>query len=340
MQESKMAILIRCSKCRNFFGHKNKACTSCGNIDRIKIYYVDFGNKRISAGTSFEMAKRTEEKLKQEKYNSIIPEHMRSITFETYCKDYFIPHFLAKNTSKYSKTDVTVTTNHFISCFGSTDISKVTPLQVEQAINAKTELAPATRNKYVAHIKRMFNYAIELGIITSSPVKIKKAKLDNKRLRFLSEEEETRLFAEIDKSTNKLLKAIVMIAIYTGMRKGEIQSLKPTDIVNGKIYLKGAVTKSKKGRYIPISEKIKSYLSGDFDYSIDVKKSFNNACKKANIHDFKFHDLRHTFASRLAQSGVDLYTVKELLGHSSIELTQRYSHLTPDNLINAIDKLK
>src|SRR3989338_4727881 len=71
----------------------------------------------------------------------------------------------------------------------------------------------------------------------------------------------------------------------------------------------------------------------------NIRKSFETALKAAKIHKFRFHDLRHTFASHLAMSGVDLTTIKELLGHKTIQMTQRYAHLSRDHKASAVQSL-
>jgi integrase len=79
--------------------------------------------------------------------------------------------------------------------------------------------------------------------------------------------------------------------------------------------------------------------NASFNYDHDIKRAFAVACRRAEVANFKFHDLRHTYASWLAQAGVDLYVIKELLGHSTIIMTQRYAHLAPSTKKTAVKLL-
>jgi integrase len=147
---------------------------------------------------------------------------------------------------------------------------------------------------------------------------------------------------------------IVIAALNTGMRKGEALGLtwEQVDLKHGFILLD--VTKSGERREIPINETLRDTLSGlprhitgsyvfwqgkDGRRYGDVKKSFRSAVRRAGIKDFRFHDLRHTFASQLVMAGADITTVKELLGHKSLAMTMRYAHLAPSHKVDALNIL-
>jgi len=137
------------------------------------------------------------------------------------------------------------------------------------------------------------------------------------------------------------------------MRKGEILGLKWSDIEIKRAIIHLHDTKNGEKREVPMNETVQKTIIGvlknpESQYVFcnkdskpygDVKKSFSTACDKAKIENFRFHDLRHTFASHLVMSGIDLNTVRELLGHKSIEMTLRYSHLSPDHKKRAVDVL-
>jgi integrase/DNA-directed RNA polymerase subunit RPC12/RpoP len=335
-------ILIRCSKCKKFYSEKqNSQCRYCGHKDKTnKAYYVRVSGHFEFAGNSLTLAREIELKRKTERRTGDIPEYKKEsiLTFSDYIKKYFLPHFEAKNRGKVPHFIF----NHFIRCFGDKPLSGIKTADIETAvISGSAGRTIATYKHYVANIKRIFNYALELDLIKSSPVKIKKKVNDNKRYRFLSIDEAERLLAACKKSATPYLHEMVFIALYTGMRLGEIQTLSADDVHDGAIYVQSIHAKSGKGRIIGLPSDVRIFFeTASFDYGHDIKKSFAAALRLAGITDFHFHDLRHTYASWLVQEGVDLYQVKKLLGHSTIELTQRYAHLAPGNLTNAVNRLK
>ena len=213
---------------------------------------------------------------------------------------------------------------------------------------------PATVNRIIAVLKHMFTKANQWEMVGDQTYKkvrqVKLLEANNRRLRFLSVEECQGLI----NACNLHLKPIVIMALNTGMRKGEILSLNwdNVDLRHGFILLD--VTKNGERREIPINGTLRATLEAlprrlDGGYVFydpktseryqDVKRSFTTACRKAGIRDFRFHDLRHTFASHLVMAGVDLTTVSRLLGHKSLAMTLRYSHLSPQHMTRAVDVL-
>jgi len=248
---------------------------------------------------------------------------------------------------------------HVIRFFGEdTPIDQLNNGKIEayKLWRKKQNVNPVTINKELRFISTLINKAVEFEWIPyhklyKKPILIKG--VDNKRLRYLTEDEEKRLLEAIK---SPLVKDIVILALNTGLRKGEILSLKWSNVkVEMKcIILEPHETKNKRRHVIPLNckawEVIERRLKEkreDCPYVFHregkkikcIRGAFENALKRANIKDFRFHDLRHTFASRLVQKGVDIYVVKDLLNHSDITMTQRYAHLRLDNLKEAIERL-
>jgi integrase len=223
--------------------------------------------------------------------------------------------------------------------------------QLKSARGERTkQIKPATVNRSLTCLKSIFNRAISWGKFSGeNPVaKVKFFKENNARLRYLEKDEIERLIA----NCSPKLKPIVIVALDTGMRKGEMLNLKWHDIDfrHSIIYLNK--TKNGERREVPMNGFVSKALIAvrknppseyifphHGDKPSDLRKSFFTACKKSGIVNFRFHDLRHTFASQLVMSGVDLNTVRELLGHKSLEMTLRYSHLSQDHKKRAVDVL-
>mgnify|MGYP000106101919 FL=1 len=238
--------------------------------------------------------------------------------------------------------------------FGHLYIRNIDTRKVErwQSTLLKTS-KPATANRKLACLKHMMTKAVDWNMASEDMLKqvrkVKFVKERNRRLRFLDVEECQRLI----RCCSPHLKPMVVTALNTGMRRGEILGLKweQVDLRFGFISLED--TKSGEGREIPINNALKSLFEGmphsiesvyvftgiDGDPYKEIKRSFNTALRRAEIHYATFHTLRHTFASHLVMKGVDLTTVKELLGHKSLTMTLRYSHLAPEHKMKAVKVL-
>ena len=228
--------------------------------------------------------------------------------------------------------------------FGDLYLHEMDQLKVEKF---KAELLDnlniSSINRIMACLHHMIGKAVEWKLATKETEKeIRNVKIESKketkRLRFLSLEE----CVELIDCCDEHLKPIVTIALHSGMRKSEILKLEwdQIDLKHGFILLDK--TKSDERREIPINSTLEEIFRSTENKSTyvfvnektgkpytDVKNSFHSALKRAGIHDFHFHDLRHTHASQLVMNGIDLPTIQSLLGHKDIKMTLRYAHLSP-----------
>lgn len=229
----------------------------------------------------------------------------------------------------------------------------------------------AAVNREISCLRHVFSKAIEWEMIEENPFKRGKLimKENDERKRFLTEGEAGKLVAACPKH----LKRIVVCALNTGMRKQEILTLRWNQVRNGFIYLQK--TKTNEPREIPINTEMSELfaqikkeqpvgtanvftfakgehkLKGDepvrarkdiaplADEIRSIKTAFKAALTRAGIEDFKFHDLRHTFASQLVIRGANLKQVQELLGHKHITMTMRYAHLAKGQKEAAVNLL-
>ncbi len=222
--------------------------------------------------------------------------------------------------------------------------------------------SPRTVQYVFATFRQVWNMARRDGLVVDdSPTKkVKVPKFDNKRQRFLTLNEEDNLLKALLKKS-PLVYDITLLSLRTGMRAGEILSLKwsHVDLHNGRILIMDA--KGDKSRTAFMTEDVKAMFEmmkptagdpGDYVFNLDGEKLseipwlFRKTIDELNLNEgiddqrqrVCFHTCRHTFASRLAESGIDLYTIKTLLGHSTISLTERYSHLGEGSMQNAVKK--
>jgi integrase len=246
-----------------------------------------------------------------------------------------------------------------------------------------------TVNRNLQRLHAVMSKAVEWKVLDTHPFAVKQLKADRTgRVRYLDEDEEERLRHALVSREDTLrserdsfnawrairhkpqlaarnaayvdhLRPIVLLALNTGMRRGELFHLKWTD-VNLKtrwLVVGGCTSKNRQTRRVPLNEEANAVLEtwrlqsqgdcantyvfpGRSDRPLTtVTKAWRGVRKLAALRDFHFHDLRHHFASRLVQSGVDLNTVRELLGHADLKMVLRYAHLTPNGLACAVEKV-
>jgi len=230
----------------------------------------------------------------------------------------------------------------------------------------------AATNREMSCLRHIFNKAIEWELIDASPFTRGQSlfiKENNQRLRYLSEEEITSLLdacavkvikfpnskKHIKQMTRKdehYLHDIVECAINSGMRKGEILGLKWSQIKGEFIYLRK--TKTARSRQVPINDDLAALfkrirkrqgLRSEYVFTFQgqrmqgLKDGFTAAVKRAQIEDFRFHDLRHTFASHFIMRGGSIKALQEILGHTTLTMTMKYAHLAQSHKKEAVNLL-
>jgi len=231
--------------------------------------------------------------------------------------------------------------------FEGFNVSDFTFRAVQEFVDERLEtVSPAMALKDVAYIKAIINKARREELTDFVP-NFPRIRPPKPRTRWITAEEEDRLTA----TAAKHLKPLIRLAVDTGGRRSELLGLDWQNVDLERRRITFVDTKNGEDRTIRLCERAYETLldlgpkkSGPvFTYGgkpiKGVKTAFGAACRKAGIKDFRFHDLRHTFASRLVQGGVPLYNVMHLTGHKSLSMVQRYAHLAPDFQEGAIQVL-
>jgi len=252
---------------------------------------------------------------------------------------------------------------HLINFFGDYKLSSITPSDIIDYQNKRLKdtinnhpIKPATVNRELACLRSLFNFAKQRNkFFGENPVsKVKFLEENNQMERILSYDEEERLL----NSCPSYIKPIVITALGTGMRKMEILSLKweNVDLTNNVIIIEATNSKTKKKKLVPISSKLKNELlkqklktgyqeyvfltskGANFKGPDSLRKVFHNVCKDAGIGKIRFHDLRHTFATRGIELTGNVVAVSKILGHRDLQTTMRYVH--PDkSLFETVERI-
>jgi len=234
---------------------------------------------------------------------------------------------------------------------GSRTLRSIQPADIEAYVTERAKkVAPATVNRELAFLKTVYSDAVSNGKAETNPVKrVKLFKENNARVRWLTEKEEKQLFEQLPGRYDLL----VRFAFNTGLRQSEQFGLlwENVDFDNGVV----TITQSKHGeaRKVLLNKEARKVLEllravcptpGKARvFPINAHNFYNRIFKpalaEAKIENFVWHDLRHTFGSRLAMEAVPILTIKELMGHKTLLMTLRYAHLAPSHLRDAVEKL-
>ena len=244
--------------------------------------------------------------------------------------------------------------NHVIPRFGKMRLDEIKQQDITKWLAEKRqEMAPASVAKLKTTLSKSFELARQWELFDGNPTKHAwSEKYNNARERYLTSDEANALKLACDCSPNRLLSAIVGLLITTGARKSELLKAKWSDIDLVKRTWTMNMTKNGRGRHIPLSQAAMDIIGKLPKYPdcpwllanertmlpfTDIKRSFMAARKLAGLDDICLHSLRHSYASALVGSGVDLYTVGKLLGHVNVASTARYAHLANDTLMAAAE---
>jgi len=297
------------------------------------------------------------------------------LTLEVFMRDFYAPW--VTDNRRVGTRSLGLLRNAFAD-FMDQPIADITLLKIEQwRVRYRREYGVKiiTLNRYSVMLKAALNWGVKRGIIEYNPItRLEKLREDDSTIivRYLSSEERKRLYAALDAREKRLrikcgslknsafadhLKPMVMTALHTGIRRGSLFGLLWSDInfEEGILTVRPPTEKNSKQIHVPMNPTLTKTLIAWKEQTggeglvfpspatgtvmDNCKKAWANILKEANIVNFRWHDMRHDFASQLVMKGVDLNTVRELLGHTDMKMTLRYAHLAPQIKRAAVEML-
>lgn len=322
---------------------------------RGKFWYVDFSyrGRRIIQSTKQRDKRIAELVLKDMEVKiakgELLGIHDQPKILFRDCAEQYLAYSKANKASQSYVRDLSIFKVHLIPSFGMRYLHELKPVMIEDYKAMRlTKAKPETVNRELACLSNLLNKAIQWGYLIDCPMKgVRYLKERPPRVKYLEANEALRLL----ENCSEHLKPIVLCALHTGMRKSEILNLKWQNIDFHNRIMHLEKTKNNRRRMIPMSGILSSELRklprrGEYVFCNKmgekfgkIHKSFRTACRRTGINDFRFHDLRHTFASHLTMSGCNIRTVQQLLGHVTIKTTMKYSHLSKEYLEEAVNLL-
>lgn len=279
----------------------------------------------------------------------------------------YYPHIESRKSKQKSPKRTKYIMEHYFEHLMNSRLSSITKGDIEKWMDSEIErdVKNSTINRNFSAIRSVMSFAVDKGLLVDHPFKgIKKLHvIDKGVIRYLNmhdTEEETRFYKELDTRTG-YFPILVRLLLNTGIRPKEAFTLEWTAVnFNLKqLTVYSAFSKTSKTRHIPLNKTIFTVLKNWKEENSGVTKGYSHVftnpatekpivtvnkvwrkfLKDACIQNFRLYDCRHTFASKLAMAGVSIYEISELLGHTTVEMTKVYAHLSPEHLANAVSAL-
>lgn len=309
---------------------------------------------------SFDKARQTAHILRAKVVLGESPSDIRKIkrsipTLKEFAQHHYMP--FVKGYKRSWDSDDSYLRNHLLPRFGHLHLDEIKQQAVIEFHHGMKSAgyALATANRVVILMRYMYNLAAKwkiLGADTNPTKGVMLFETNNGRERFLTAEETQRLYAALDNSENTQLKSIVALLLLLGCRKQELFKARWEHVDLERRTWRIPLSKSGKTRHVPLSKQAIQVLTQlprwqgcpyvipnpkTLQPFVSVFCSWNTARKQAGLPEVRMHDLRHSMASNLVNSGRSLFEVSKILGHTQVKTSQRYAHLSQDTLLAAVD---
>jgi integrase len=361
-----------CPESKNKIDYRDKTikgfileCRSSGN-KTYALRYRDKHNRQCQfkignyGDMTFEKARKAAEQARSQVVLGKDPAGDKRVkrkvpTLSYFVQFHYLPHI--KQNKRNWKTDLSMLKTHILPKFGTQHLDKISTQSVSDFHHGLVSkgLAKGTANRGLVLLKHMFNVALKWNTpgVTENPAKgVKLFEANNARERYLTSEETQRLLVAVEKSKNTQLKYIVPLLLLLGCRKRELLDARWEEFDLDRRIWRIPMSKSGKSRHVPLSKAALEiiqklprfdccpYLIPNPDTlkpHVQIHKAWDNARIAAGLPDVRMHDLRHSMASNMVNSGRSIYEVAKVLGHSQLKTTQRYAHLSQETLLEAVD---
>jgi integrase len=316
--------------------------------------------QRVSPINNRRAAEKFEHELREHLLNSEEPEQTAVAhalpTFADFSDRFMSTYALANNKASELEAKRIILRVHLLPQFGNFSLDRIgtAELEVYKAKKLEAKMARKSINNQLTVLRKILSTAVEWGLIAAVP-QVKWLKTPVPEFDFLTFDEAFRLIA----AASEEWRGAIAVALRTGLRQGELRALRwsDVDLEHGRIIVRRAVwrdvistPKNGRQREVPLSQQAAGALRehprrGELVFAAPdgsllskgaMKWPFWNACSNAGLRRIGWHTARHTFASHLVMRGAPLKAVQELMGHSTIEMTMRYAHLSPDARRDAV----